>query len=416
VPTLQSPRLLSFTLDGSDVLGGPVSIDLRDRVAVLVGRNGAGKSAILEGFESIKSWAFDRFRSQIFDTDIESIPNILEIEVLTPHNRRLQYRYELVSLSASLGDPQELEDDSSIDSIENVEESRLSWNDCCQYLDQAQEVLWQTDVGLTTFPKSSGEQAVSILGRTGLLRQQGRLGSGNYQLSMPEELEWIYSVLSRVRLLGKTPIRLNPYRNKFFLQVSNDRPRPSPSLYRRLYILVRKIFSLDKDTLHELKTVCQRIGIGSQIIVQKFFPGNSAQSNSETEAKEHLVSVLLDGVNIGLLSDGTLRILDLLLELITSRPGTTTMIEEPETQIHPGLLEKLLNEIEAYTADENLILSTHSPQVVSWTQPDKINLVYRQNDRTYIRKLQEPEIQSVVNYLCEEGDLGNWLYSGILDD
>lgn len=416
MPTLQSPRLLSFTLDGSDVLGGPVSIDLRDRVAVLVGRNGAGKSAILEGFESIKSWAFDRFRSQIFDADIESIPNILEIEVLTPHNRRLQYRYELVSLSAGLGDPQELEDDSSIDSIGNVEESRLSWSDCCQYLDQAQEVLWQTDVGLTTFPKSSGEQAVSILGLTGLLRQQGRLGSGNYQLSMPEELEWIYSVLSRVRLLGKTPIRLNPYRNKFFLQVSNDRPRPSPSLYRRLYILVRKIFSLDKDTLHELKTVCQRIGIGSQIIVQNFFPGNSAQSNSETEAKEHLVSVLLDGVNIGLLSDGTLRILDLLLELITSRPGTTTIIEEPETQIHPGLLEKLLNEIEAYTADENLILSTHSPQVVSWTQPDKINLVYRQNDRTYIRKLQEPEIQSVVNYLCEEGDLGNWLYSGILDD
>jgi len=416
VPTLQSPRLLSFTLDGSDVLGGPVSIDLSNRVAVLVGRNGAGKSAILEGFESIKSWAFDRFRSQIFDADIESIPNILEIEVLTPHNRRLQYRYELVSLSASLGDPQELEDDCSIDSIGNVEESRLSWNDCCQYLDQAQEVLWQTDVGLTTFPKSSGEQAVSILGLTGLLRQQGRLGSGNYQLSMPEELEWIYSVLSRVRLLGKTPIRLNPYRNKFFLQVSNDRPRPSPSLYRRLYILVRKIFSLDKDMLHELKAVCQRIGIGSQIIVQNFFPGNSAQSNSETEAKEHLVSVLLDGVNIGLLSDGTLRILDLLLELITSRPGTTTIIEEPETQIHPGLLEKLLNEIEAYTADENLILSTHSPQVVSWTQPDKINLVYRQNDRTYIRKLQEPEIQSVVNYLCEEGDLGNWLYSGILDD
>jgi predicted ATPase len=47
------PRLLSFTLDGWDVLGGKVSVSLSDRVAVLVGQNGAGKSAILEGFEAI---------------------------------------------------------------------------------------------------------------------------------------------------------------------------------------------------------------------------------------------------------------------------------------------------------------------------------------------------------------------------
>jgi hypothetical protein len=37
------PRLLSFTLDGWPVLGGPVTISLNDGVAVLVGRNGAGK-------------------------------------------------------------------------------------------------------------------------------------------------------------------------------------------------------------------------------------------------------------------------------------------------------------------------------------------------------------------------------------
>jgi predicted ATPase len=126
--------------------------------------------------------------------------------------------------------------------------------------------------------------------------------------------------------------------------------------------------------------------------------------------------VFLDGVNIGLLSDGTIRILSILLEVITSSSIETIIIEEPETQIHPGMLAKLLNEIESYTYGQNLILSTHSPQVVSWTQPDKINLVYRENGQTFVRKLAPNEIENVVDYLNEEGDLGDWIYSGILDE
>ena len=64
----------------------------------------------------------------------------------------------------------------------------------------------------------------------------------------------------------------------------------------------------------------------------------------------------------------------------------------------------------------NLILSTHSPQVVSWTSPDKIILVHRDNGRTFVRKLGEDQIHNVIEYLSEDGELGEWIYSGILDD
>ena len=33
-----------------------------------------------------------------------------------------------------------------------------------------------------------------------------------------------------------------------------------------------------------------------------------------------------------------------------------------------------------------------------------------------VRKLGEDEIHNVVEYLCEEGNLGEWIYSGILDE
>lgn len=227
-------------------------------------------------------------------------------------------------------------------------------------------------------------------------------------------MQWVYAVLSGVRLIGKDPIRQTYIRRISLLQVPGKR-----SFFRLkggVDSLARKILYMKAEELHEFESICQRIGIGNKIIIQKFVSSEEHEERREEESEEYIASVSLDGVNIGLLSDGTLRVLTLLMELIVSHPCATTIIEEPETQIHPGMLAKLLNEIETYTFDENLILSTHSPQVVAWTNPDKINLVYRDQGQTIVRKLHEAEIQKVVDYLCEEGDLGEWIYSGILDE
>jgi predicted ATPase len=37
------------------------------------------------------------------------------------------------------------------------------------------------------------------------------------------------------------------------------------------------------------------------------------------------------------------------------------LIEEPETAVHPGLLSKLLAEIDAYSGDRPIVLSPQSP-------------------------------------------------------
>ncbi|MEC4815144.1 MAG: AAA family ATPase [Scytonema sp. PMC 1069.18] len=406
LPNTSQPRLLSFTLDGWTVLGGQVSVSLVDGVGVLVGRNGAGKSAILEGMTAISSWATGRTsRVRLFDSD--SIPNILNIEIVTPTERRLIYRYEVISLPNSTEDPDI--DDSMSDSSE---ESQFSWNEHCQYVDGDKELLWTTDTGVTTF-SNGGDPITTILGNTNSLRQLHL--PKNSRLKLPEEMQWVYAVLRGVRLLGKVPVRQTFRRRPSLLKVySKGVPYSSFGLADSL---ARKILRrIDTGELHELESVCQRIGLGSKITVQKFVLSEEPTEKMEGEGEEYVSSVLLDGVNIGLLSDGTLRVLSILIEIIASHPSATTIIEEPETQIHPGMLAKLLNEIEAYTFEENLILSTHSPQVVAWTKPERINLVYRNHGRTTVRKLQEEEIQKVVGYLCEEGDLGDLLYSGILDE
>ncbi len=405
--TTSQPSLLSFTLDGWIALGGQVSVSLVDRVGVLVGRNGAGKSAILEGLEAISLFATRGFPRHPFDSD--GIPKILDIEVLTPTERFLKYRYELILLPVSAEDS-DIGDSTS----DNSEESQYSWNDRCEYIDGDRECIWTTENGVTNLINSDAKSIINV-GIANLLRQSNR--SEELRQILPQEMRWVYSVLGGIRFLEKAQIRQTSRRRPILIKVSGKKIVYT-SNFGRADNLAHKIFRrIDKGELDELENVCQRIGLGSKISVQKFVLNEESSGKIKSEDEEYLCSVLLDGVNIGLLSDGTLRVLSILIEIIpSSSESTTIIIEEPETQIHPGMLEKLLKEIEAYTFEENLILSTHSPQVVAWTSPKKINLVYRNDGRTSVRKLNEKEIQKVTDYLYEEGDLGDWLYSGILDE
>ncbi len=388
------------------MLGGQVTVSLSDGVAVLVGRNGAGKSAILEGFEAIAWRAIGR--SNRIDG---GVPHNLSIEILTPTERRLAYRYEIKPLSY-------FNDDQDIDNATSdaSEESLFFWNDHCQYTDDNQEQIWTSYSGVTTFMDEDGK-IITLLSSTSLLGQPNtrdiRDVRENIPVKLPVEMHWVYVVLKGIRLLGKSPVRQTSKRRPSFLGMSASTVRThdlelADSLARTI------LRRMEKGELDELERVCQRIGLGNQITVQKFVL--SEEPSGKSGDTDYVSSVLLDGTNIGLLSDGTLRILAILTEIMTSPPSVTTIIEEPETQIHPGMLAKLLNEIASYTVGENLILSTHSPQIVTWTSPDKINLVYRHDDRTNIRKLSAADIQQVVEYLCEEGSLGEWLYSGILDE
>lgn len=394
------PRLLSFTLDGWSVLGGRVTVSLHDGVSVLVGRNGAGKSAILEGFESITVCAIGR-TSRFRQTDIDIIPKILEIEVLTPTNRRIEYKYELLPIFTSDEDV-DIDDPASINSAE----SQFSWNDCCRYLDGQKEILWNTENGMTSFNMEDHKPA-TILGN---ISSFGRYFSDNSLRKFPVDgMQWIYTILKRVRILCKPTIIQRYKRRESLLTWSRKRISRSFDSADRLSEKIFRLF--DAGELDELNSVCQRVGLGENISVRKFF------SNRErSEIEEYVFSVEVDGVNIGLLSDGTIRVLSILMEVISSKHGEVIIIEEPEAQIHPAMLAKLLNEIETYTYGQNLIISTHSPQVVAWASPEKINLVHRKDGKTFVSKLGEAQIHNVIEYLSEEGDLGEWIYSGILDD
>lgn len=409
------PRLLSFALDGWPVLGNRVHLDLESKVGVLVGRNGAGKSAVLEGLSAIASFAASGYNVSARNRSGPlSIPTILDIAVQTPQKRILNYQYELLFDTPGESD--------------SADEWVISWNDKCQYMDDGEEVIWMTDSGLTTFSAMSVGSLLDIetvLGNTHSFSQLRR-SKRRENTPQPIEMRWVYQVLRGIRMIGRLegvrPLR----RRESLVRLSGSGPLKGQSLHTigridRLSQRFLQHFKLGDIGIEELSQICSRIGIGENLsqrdyILQRESVGKNGQDTKSNEDFEFISEVLLDGVNLGNLSDGTIRILSILLEIIDSPRSATTIIEEPEIQIHPGMLSNLLRELDAYTFDENLLLSTHSPQVVSWTKPENIHLIHREHNKTSVRRLEKDEIENVVEYLCEEGDLGEWLYGGILDE
>ena len=175
--------------------------------------------------------------------------------------------------------------------------------------------------------------------------------------------------------------------------------------------LVRARFFKNEHVLEQLEELGQRIGVWKTLRVELY---RRATDGGDAHP---LGSVAIDGVDLGLLADGTLRMAEILWALLRADVMShhLLLIEEPETGVHPGLLAGLLDTLDAYTVDRQVIISTHSPQVVSWAQPQELRVVTRQEGKTQVRPLSEQQVALFLKYLHDQ-TLGDFVYSGALDD
>ncbi len=140
------------------------------------------------------------------------------------------------------------------------------------------------------------------------------------------------------------------------------------------------------------------------------------QSDNTPDKMREFAWLDFDNANIGVLADGTLRVAEILRAIL--RPSASVLlIEEPETSVHPGLLRKLLGEIESYSINCQVIMTTHSPQVIASMKPEEVRLVRRDGaNHTVIETLTPEQLARVGDYLAEDGSLGDFVFSGAADD
>ncbi len=119
--------------------------------------------------------------------------------------------------------------------------------------------------------------------------------------------------------------------------------------------------------------------------------------------------------DLGLESDGTIRALGALAALFQNnqnsgsremKPKPFLALEEPETNIHPGMLGVLAELFaEASTGGKQILLTTHSPDLLDFLPPESFRVVEKVDGETRVGALANSQIEIVRQHLFTPGEL-----------
>ncbi len=110
------------------------------------------------------------------------------------------------------------------------------------------------------------------------------------------------------------------------------------------------------------------------------------------------------------LSDGTQRLLYIIVEVLTSN-SEIILIEEPELGLYPQQLNLLLDLIKGQSATKQFIISTHSPQILdilTINQLDRINVVKMTKEGTKIERLTKEQKELAVSFYNSTGIMSDY--------
>ncbi len=103
-----------------------------------------------------------------------------------------------------------------------------------------------------------------------------------------------------------------------------------------------------------------------------------------------------------LVSDGTINIAALIVALYFSKNGFT-VIEEPERNMHPKLMSKLMSFMKDASENKQILITTHNPELVKYADINDLLLVSRGKDG-YSNVTCPSEIEDLHHFL--ENDIG----------
>lgn len=384
----ERPRLLSVEIADWPGLGGAVRLELDPRRTLLIGKNGAGKSLIVEGLyraaqQACVGLSYEPPGPGYFRCDVSL------------GGSPFAYEYRILRKET------DEEEDVAI-SERPTRERTASWFERAWRLTDGFE-LWRIDEASISLP--SVEKRVPFTPGTGLvstLKATDPPAPPNGLWDLLHGIRIVSAGIPRRDISGRKEILVRgvhrPKGRRWVPQVRSDRAQA-------LAATMVSNWEQRRELSDEVIALLQQLGLVKDVTIKVYEdPG----AGPEGERVDY-AAVLFDGTNLGLLSDGTLRVTEIVIDLL--RPGVSCLlVEEPETAVHPGLLNKLLSLMESYSLDRQIVLSTHAPHIVDRFLPAQVRLVEREGGATSMRSLDKEECARITQYLDDEGTFSDYLF------
>lgn len=115
------------------------------------------------------------------------------------------------------------------------------------------------------------------------------------------------------------------------------------------------------------------------------------------------------------LSDGTVTIIAIIIALYFNDDSSIIVLEEPERNLHPKLLRKLLEMVEDVSSKKQIIITTHNPELIKHTTLKSILFTKREeNGFTVITRPEDSE--TVRIFISNELGLDDLFIQDLLGD
>jgi predicted ATPase len=107
------------------------------------------------------------------------------------------------------------------------------------------------------------------------------------------------------------------------------------------------------------------------------------------------------------MSDGTLRAFGILLALYQKNRPRLIVVEEPETSLHPSATAAIVETLRNESATSQMILTTHSPDVLDYAdvRDENLKIVHWDDGKTRIGNVAGNAKAALQQHLSTAGEL-----------
>ncbi|MGH8936601.1 MAG: AAA family ATPase [Acidimicrobiia bacterium] len=216
-----------------------------------------------------------------------------------------------------------------------------------------------------------------------------------FAASATEEFRPVYDVLTSMRFYSIAPDKLKELQEPDAGEVLRSHGENAAAVLKRLS-------REDPSSFERLRRLLSRVvegieGVESVSVGQK----DTLQFRQDVGLKHPWKFQALS------MSDGTLRVLGLLLAI--NQPGSSSLIaiEEPEATVHPAVADLLVEVLLDASQERQILLTTHSPDILDHKslQDHNIRVVMMEGGRTLIAPVSESSRQALREHLYTAGEL-----------
>jgi ABC-type multidrug transport system ATPase subunit len=109
--------------------------------------------------------------------------------------------------------------------------------------------------------------------------------------------------------------------------------------------------------------------------------------------------------NVSQMSDGTLRVLGLLVALYQEPRPSVIALEEPEQTVNPAILAVIADAIKEVGKRSQILVTTHSPHLLDQFDPADIRSVELYDGKTVVGPVSRLQVEAVRDRLFSLGEL-----------